>query len=115
MKTQITQQHPIIDVTKKPRLAVLKNKIFQTTAVGLVAVSAVSFTSIRIYKTTLPERYPANAQCLKLSSELPKYYQAQTNLVFGTALPEGSLNKQQIDALVNDCEIHKSEITLQVK
>lgn len=114
MKNQITKTHPLIDVSKKARFEFIKSKLFQTTTVGLVAVAAISFTSIKIYKTTLPESYPANHQCLKLSSELPKYYQGQTNLVFGTPLVEGSLTKTQIDALVADCELHKNEITLQV-
>ena len=111
---QLTQKHPVIDMTKKSRFEFIKSKLFQTTTVGLVAVAAISFTSIKIYKTTLPKQYPANYQCLKLSSELPKYYQAQTNLIYGTPLPEGSLTKAQVDALVADCEIHKDEITLKV-
>jgi len=114
MKTHPTSTHPIVDVNKKPKISILKSRMVQTIAVGLVTVSAISFTSIRIYQSMQPEQYPANYQCLKLSSELPKYYQAQLNTVFGTALPEGSLSKGQVDQLVSDCELHKNEITLKV-
>ncbi len=111
---QATQEHDSTNITPKPRFNVVRNHFIQWLLVIFLGLGAWSFLTIRIYKSTLDRDLPSNEQCLKISTALPKYYEAQIGVLFGKELPEGSLDKAGIEALVKDCEINRGLVTIKV-
>lgn len=117
MRPRLLDNNTTTTIPKIEKIKNLPTKQIGYAAIALTIVGIISFSAITLYKKTLPEQLPGNAQCvkaLKAAAETQKTYAEQMSNAL-QAKPIAVVDLSPVFNAAKECQDTKNIVTLEAK